>query len=502
MKNFIQQLLAVVLSCLLAVPAEAAFGAQTQWDVAPGVGSDTNGGAFDPKVASPGTDESLSGGAAITVTLTGTNTGTASPAFSSTTHGPGNFIHIASGTGCTTGWFEINSVSGSTATFDKTMGSNTNVCVGHIGDPFATVGVILTNLLNSNAQPIWIRSGTLTLTSVLDFSEGGSNRTSIYLIGYGTTHGDNGTKPLITTATDSTNLMTTANASSLSFTLRNIAFTNTASTRASALILGTNATWGWIVDCTFSGFNKAVDLSGGGVNNSGAGLVVMNSSFINDQSSALLDTHGSEVTVLNSYFFGNVNGIQMSSDSAGNANGLYVANTILSGNSGRGILLDINQNNRITVVDSTISGNTSDGIGWNGVNTKLPESIFDIRGNIIYGNGGYGLNLPTAMTANQIRVGPNGWGANNGGGTGLNYTTSVPAGTGDVSFGATPFTNSGGQDLSLNSTTNGGALARSAGIPGAFPGGGSTTTGYHDLGAVTGLAPGTSGSPAGAAFVQ
>src|SRR5258708_510926 len=126
-------LVLIFLLIAFARPSFATFGTYVQWDISTSTGADTNGIGFDPGVSSPGTDESTNNGTAITVTLTGGSTGTGSPAFSSTTHGPGNFVHIASGSGCTTGWFEINSVSGSTATFDHNMGSSTNVCVGTIG---------------------------------------------------------------------------------------------------------------------------------------------------------------------------------------------------------------------------------------------------------------------------------------------------------------------------------------------------------------------------------
>jgi hypothetical protein len=133
--------LSVLVLAAASVVYGAAFNATARWNVHPaGAGSaDTNGGAFDPGVSSPGTDESLAdAGTAITVTSGGT-TGTASPAFSATTHGPGNFIHIASGSGCTPGWYEILSQSAGTATFNVTMGSGT--CVGVIGGALATPAI-------------------------------------------------------------------------------------------------------------------------------------------------------------------------------------------------------------------------------------------------------------------------------------------------------------------------------------------------------------------------
>ena len=50
-----------------------------------------------------------------------------------------------------------------------------------------------------------------------------------------------------------------------------------------------------------------------------------------------------------------------------------------------------------------------------------------------------------------------------------------------VTGSATFFTNAAGADFSLNTTAGGGAAARAAGIPGAFPAG--ATTGFLDIGA-------------------
>ena len=92
-----RKLLAFTLAFLM-LPVEVfatAFGAKTVWDVRT-TGVDTNGGGFDPGVVSPGTDESQGAGCAfadLTLAGTGTTATSATCPFSSTTHGPGNFLN-------------------------------------------------------------------------------------------------------------------------------------------------------------------------------------------------------------------------------------------------------------------------------------------------------------------------------------------------------------------------------------------------------------------------
>ncbi len=63
-------------------------------------------------------------------------------------------------------------------------------------------------------------------------------------------------------------------------------------------------------------------------------------------------------------------------------------------------------------------------------------------------------------------------------------TTNINApAIGFQSLGADPFVNAAGGNFALNTVSNGGALCRAAGTPGAFPGL-ATTIGYHDIGAV------------------
>ena len=91
------------------------------------------------------------------------------------------------------------------------------------------------------------------------------------------------------------------------------------------------------------------------------------------------------------------------------------------------------------------------------------------------GNGAYGINVGSMVYRNIIvncATYLNTSGAING--TPIYVNANV---TGTASF----FADAAGGDFSLNNESGGGALLRSAGIPGVFPGG--LTTGYLDIGA-------------------
>lgn len=505
-RTVFSQLLAVILCSLLAVPTQAAIGAGAQWDIRT-TGSDTNGGAFDPSgAATCGTDESLGAGVAITITLASSNTGTGSPAFSSTTHGPCNFVHIASGTSCTTGWFEITSISGSTATFDRGMGTAPNFCVGTIGGSLLTIQAALNIATNGNVE--WIQAGTYTITSTITADAlSGGNRTSPTLIGYQTTHGDNGTKPLITTATNSVALLQTAGAGgNTSLYLQNLAFSNTAGTKSNALILGTSAYYIGIVDCTFTnlgvgGLSGAVlELSNGGVYQ----FNMLHSAIIGAGGVGIHANHGTGATIVDSYFYGGGDFGILNGDIALTPDSLTVDNTIFASNAGSGIQCGLGDHEpcQITVTRSTFVSNGS--TNNNGINYFTNSgaitgvSHITLRSNIFYGNTGYGFYVPGLSQGNpqiNLNLDYNAWGAN----TIAAYPTNVPAGSHDKTLTSTPFTNAAGQDYSLNSNAGGGALLVGTGYLGVFPSG--STTSHSSIGAVQ-PAAGTSSITIGNATVQ
>jgi hypothetical protein len=451
------------LLILSASPAFATFGAATAWDVRT-VGLDTNGGAFDSGVGSPGTNESLGSGTAITITLTGTTTGTGSPVFSATTHGPGNFVHIASGTGCTVGWYEILSQSAGTATFDHAMGSSTNICVGTIGGSLLVPLTAINLMAGSNT--VWIQSGTYTQTAHGSITNA-LNPSPTYITGYASTHGDNGTAPLLTTSTNSVDIFRFSAGNFWVFT--NISMSNTAATRGNGFQqTGGSPTYSLAcTQCILDGFLNAINGDNSGAHGQWVNVLLDRVEIKNSTGDAIVNTAGSDLIITNSYMHGNSRGPNTNFNYQIVIGSLFTANT--------------NENYKISggtlfkAINSNFSGATAlsaDGLRFD---TSI-STLVDIENCIMYGNAGWGFH---ALTGTPVFVANNNnaYGANT-----LGDRSGISVGTGDVTLTATPFTASGSGDFSLNSTAGGGAALKGVGFPGIFPAG--TTTGHIDIGAV------------------
>ena len=485
MRKFLA-IICVLLTCQSA--SWAAFGAATAWDVRT-TGSTANGAGFDSGVGSPGTDESQGAGVAITCTLTGTTTGTCSPAITSTTHGPGNFINIASGSGCSTGRFEILSQSGGVATFDHAMGSSTNVCVGVIGGSSLTLQDVATSSTNGNT--IYMKSGTYTVTA----------RTTITatetVAGYTSTHGDEipGTSsctttnnPLITTSTNSVSpmILTNTAGSVIPNVYQCLHLTNTAATPAEALANGAHGIGVAVIGLTISGFTKAVDCDNGTYFDC-AELMVSWTEISNSTVYAVTynPVGGCYCAIINdSYIHDNAGTIACQAAimlEAGPPGSLSMDRDIVTNNSASGVCAQTSTT--VNIKDSVIAGSGQEGI-LTGVNSENY-----VGNSIIYGNTNHGINNAGSayMFANWNAVGSNGSG---------DYSNVTPINS--ISLSANPFVNSAGGNYALNSTAGGGALLIGLGFPHLFPGGDST--GYPDVGAVQ--SPGGASSPSPYGSVQ
>ena len=240
----------LILLLALGLPAFAAFNSTMQLDVRT-TGADTNSGGFDPGVVSPGTDESQQNtGTAMTVVASGT-TAVSTPAFSATTHGPGNTLIVTGGSGCNTGTFEELSQSGGTATFDSSLGTGT--CTAVMGGSKITNAAALALVVSGNT--LNTQAGTYTVTSTLV-----TPSVSQFLwIGYQTTHADGGTKPLITTATNSVDLIDAGTSSGGVVAFDNLSLSNTAVTPANGIVKTSNNGEGVVRNCKLSGFTDGIN---------------------------------------------------------------------------------------------------------------------------------------------------------------------------------------------------------------------------------------------------
>ncbi len=445
-----------------------AFAATVTWDVRT-TGSDSNGGGFDPISGTPGTNYSVQDSPQITYTdlvIDGTtNTKCTSAGNPFTSAHVGNVINITSGTGFTVQRVQVMSVTGSAATVDKSLGTLSSTGGnGKLGGGLQTIATA--NGLCVAGNSVYIKSGTYTLTTAVAISV-----TTFFWSGYQTTHGDNGTRPLITTSTNSTILVTTSASTGVqSFT--NISFSNTAGTRAAMLQQVTQHAAGstWVLSgCIIDGFTKALDSS----NNGAAwdvGFITLDGCEVKNCTASGVDCTSSAtvslVSINGCYFHGNAANI--STDTAG----VFIAiNSIFSGTTGDGI----GPSTPYVFICGCTSYGNSNGIALSGTVTG---EMF-LMNNICYGNTTRGITSSSAGNNTAYGALVSKCNAYGGNGTNLNNWTGS---TGDVVLSANPFTNSAGGDFSLNNTAGGGAACRGAGYIGAFPGG--TSTGAPDIGAV------------------
>ena len=225
---FFTALMIAAISCCWNPPLEAALPAGAQWEVRT-TGNDLNGGFFNTAGGS-GTDYSQQDAAQLTVTDGVTSTTTLTSVTGGFTAAMvHNGVQLSGGT-CTAGIYDITVVTNSnTVTIDSSGGAAGAGCTVKVGGGLLTIAKALANVVTNSGNTfntIWVKSGTYTQTATLTWG----TAITAAMQGYNTTHGDLGTAPLITTATDSTVLMVIGNVDQV--TLTNLSMSNTATVRA------------------------------------------------------------------------------------------------------------------------------------------------------------------------------------------------------------------------------------------------------------------------------
>jgi hypothetical protein len=127
------------------------------------------------------------------------------------------------------------------------------------------------------------------------------------------------------------------------------------------------------------------------------------------------------------------------------------------------------------IIGNTVASNAGDGIAFA---DAYVASTTPCRNNVIYGNGGYNISMPSGGDAFTRGLCDENF---VGGATSGNYS-GFSGGANDVSLSGDPFTNAAGGDFSLNTTAGAGAAVRAAGWPNSW--GDGLTVGYVDGGAV------------------
>jgi hypothetical protein len=434
-------------------------------------GSDSNGGGF--VTGSTGTDFSQQNAAQYTFTDLASTSGTTNPSIvTSASHSfgatdVGNIMQITAGTSWLTGFYQIVSVSAGAATLDRACGSAASITAG----TYAVGGALLTWSILSNASLtagniIYIKSGTYTITSTISLGASGNDTNGpISVIGYDVSRGDNdGTRPILTSATTTVNLIALNGKFTWSFT--NFKLTHTGATRGAGFIASTaNASimtfTNFIIDGCLNGFQCASLVSGFGMfqaciqnfqiqNCTNDGIELSN----NGQGAASIVRDG---TIFNCTTSGFDSG-------ASNTTSVILERVLISSN-GKGVNLRSIVNGMYSFLHCDIYKNTGDGIAAAGVAGNGNGYMFE--NNIIYGNGGFGINF-TNTSPNVFIDRTNAFGSNTSGNAN-NYTLNST----DLTGIADPLTSTTNPTLSSTS------VCKAAGFPGVFLSGG---TGFPDIG--------------------
>jgi hypothetical protein len=344
--------------------------------------------------------------------------------------------------------------------------------------------------ISGGGNIIYVQAGanyTLTSTIALTGSLKGDTTNGRNVIeGYTTTPGSKDGRPVITSATNSVALFTLNDNDVWDFCHLNL--THTAATRGNAFVANTSPSaavrfYDLVIDGCLNGIV-------GGTSNFSA--ISVYRCEIKNCTATAAGTIQSNGTFWRNYIH----------DNAGDGIALFYQTAIIDENI-------IVENGRYGIIDSTgagsalgilslqnntIANNTSDGVR---ITTDTAPATFPnvFARNIIYGNGGYGINCTNLSTGENLALSiineSNAYGSNTSG-----ARANLGAGFGEVTLTGDPFTNAGTGDWSLDNTASEGAACR--GISFAYSGG--TVTSYGDLGAVQHQDAGGGGGGGGPRF--
>jgi hypothetical protein len=454
----------------------AVIPANTQWNLRTD-GVDTNGGGF--VTGGSGTDRSQQAAAFCTsADLATTGTAATSVLCPFSAASVGNIIQITAG-GCTAGFYQVVSVAVVTATLDRTAGTSTG-CTFALGGALLTPAKALAAVGAVNVATVHVKSGTYTITAVLDITT--SNPAQMIWEGYGTTYGDGGTPPLITTATNSTKIWKVSASNPGGFTLRNISMSNTAGVRDNGIYSPTTGpSLGLLLDhCILDGFTTAI-LGNFSTDYYIQGLWVFDTEIKNSSADGIFNEGSTHIYY--SYIHNNTgDGFEIAQQD--NDSMHVIDHTVFASNGAAGFnYAAASSASRAVVSNSIFYLNGADGIKLAATNTNIA-----LMNNIFETNTGFGVNQTNNTTILFNRV--NAYFNNSSG-----QRNGLPAGTGDITYTATAFVNPATPNFALNSTVGGGASLKAVGLFGITTFG----TGSMDVGA---LQIGAPAAGSNSAYVQ
>ena len=314
---------------------------------------------------------------------------------------------------------------------------------GTSGAPYATIGKAVS--VAASGDTIAVKSGTYTITSNISLTQA-----SLLIQGYQTTPGDGGTKPLVTTATDTTDIFRTSSNGGVQI-WDNLSISNTASIRLNGILQLSNngPTLWWVVrNCILDGFITALNSDNIGSHFKLGNIAVIHTEIKNCTTSGVVADTGN-IYISGSYLHNNAVHVTNPGSSSGTNSNTFTR-TIFAASTGDGITL----NGAVLMSNCVVANNTGKGLAV--ANTSPFVLLYN---DIFYGNT-WGVYMSGAYsTGNMESSRNNAWGSNSSG-NGSNWTLSAS----DITLTANPFTNAGAGDFSLNSTAGGGAACKNAGL--------------------------------------
>ena len=473
------------------------------FETRPATGNDLNSGGF--VTTAGGTDYSqqagphvLFDGATILASTLGSSATIVIVGYTVATTDVGNLLRIAAGTNfiTNTGPYQILSVNvgANSWTLDRNCSSGAGAAmVGRMGGALATLvqffADVDANTLAIGGYVSWI-TGTYTISASLTISGNyNSNASSgitnpslggVQVIGYGATRGDN-LQFTLTTSTNSVDLVHYTN-TNRNVTFFNCAYTTTAATPAIGCTTNNNSAQPCKLafdNCSWSGFTFAIftDMA---ANGAAFNTLYMRNSVVTGSTSGGVYITAATM-ILNCYFHGNTNdGLHCGLNGNANRGPIICMGSIFAANTGMGINNQALANaptvsdNVTIILNCCCVSNTLDGFRANVSGSNGLINVI-LQNNIFFGNGGFGVNLPSLFGV--LLGGTNAYGSNGSG----PYGNSMVAQPGDVTLSGDPFNGRTSNDFSLNSTAGAGAACRQAGFPGVLQSGG---TGFASIGAL------------------
>ncbi len=461
-----------------------ALSGLTVWDVRTG-GNDTNGGGF--VTGASGTDWSQQNSPQYSVTdgvTAGTTTITSATA-SFGTDVVGNIMYVQGGTGSVTaGWYQIvTRTNATTIVVDRSTGltAGTGVTL-HIGGSLLTIAQAISSTNVVGGNKIYVKSGTYTITTTLTPSTNGNQGVGGFgyclLEGYGSTHGDLGTKPLITTATNSVSILTVSATQGSAWVYRNLSMSSTAGTKGDGIISNGSVPQQIVFDrCLFDGFRRGVNFDHSPVWRC-TGLSFYNTEIKNCQNGVVVSAG---YFMFGCYIHGNSTfGCGVGATSDGLTAFTHIDTVFYSnGNGFDATTLNVVQGTTIySFIGCCFTDNTN-GLSL-GASTSSPANIplfncafYNNSGKDITWNDSSDTFVGTIMSASNAANGSN---------------TNWPAAS--ITLTGDPFVARTAANYATNNTAGAGAALRAAGFPGVSLVG----TGYVDVGTLQASGGGGGGS--------